>query len=288
MLSFLNLAPETRMTVYDFLLQSSLVSNKRISYISNNALHQREPLGARRYKLPSTIHENHLTFKGNKAIKKEKVTGAECNIHLADIDDLLSLAGTCRLIRSEILALAWSNADLSITSPALLPDLHYIFLHRLSSNTSIFIRSLQIKIEPQAWSSKEMRTIVGLVHTRLPQLEELVLNVPIRGVTRVGTGEDYITRRDAFMALRGLPRKATVTFHYWTVPGLSEQFHLWNGGPGPDPEHSRNMGRYFKNLRYGLDMKRKRRSGEQMKREQVDQVADVLEATVVLRSLGMV
>ena len=77
MLSFLNLAPETRMTVYDFLLQSSLMSNKRISFISKGALHQRGPPGAVRYKLPFTIHDNHLTFKGNKAIKKEKVTDAE-------------------------------------------------------------------------------------------------------------------------------------------------------------------------------------------------------------------
>lgn len=177
MLSFISLAPETRMTFYNFILQSCLMSNKRIFYFSDSGLHQRELSGAVRHKLPFTIRENHLTFNGTKAITEFDITNAECNIHLADTDDLRS---TCRLVRSEVLALAWFNADVSITSPALLLDLHYVFVHRLSSNTCSFIRTLQIKMDERAWSSREARKIVGLVHTRPPQLEELVMNVSPR------------------------------------------------------------------------------------------------------------
>ena len=283
MLSFLNLAPETRMTVYDFLLQSSLMSNKRISYISNNALHQGEPPGARRYKLSFIIHENHLTFKGNRAIKKEKVTNAECNTHLADIDDLLRLASTCRLIRSELLALAWSNADISITSPALLPDMQYIFRHCLSSKTCTFIRTLQIKIEQYAWSSRDMRQVVGLVRTRLSHLEELVLNCPIRSHP---TKAHIKPQSDALRALQGLPREVTVSFHYWTTPNRFSPGA--SGSSGPMPERSKNMDAYFKNMRYGPDTRRQKRKDELAKREQRDQVADVLEATIELRSLSMI
>lgn len=274
------------MTVYGFVLQSSLTSNKRISYISDSPLHQRELHGAVRYKLPFTIRENHLTFDGTKAITKFDITNAECNIHLADTDDLLHLGSTCRLVRSEVLALAWSNADVSITSPALLLDLHYVFVHRLSSNACSFIRTLQIKMDERAWSPREARKIVGLVHTRLPQLQELVLDVPSRFVSN-NVEESFEDRKDAFIALRGLPRKVTVTFHYLTVPGLSRQFHEWHDGPRPIPLFSKNMDVHFKNLRYGVDMKRKRRSSEQTKREQGDLVADVLEATVELRALSM-
>ncbi|KAH0285112.1 hypothetical protein KCU62_g7796, partial [Aureobasidium sp. EXF-3399] len=282
MLSFLNLAPETRMTVYDFLLQSAFMSNKRISYISDNALHQRDPPGAVRYKLTFRIRENHLTLKGNNAIKKQNVANAECNIHLADIDDLLGLANTCRLLRSELLALAWSNADISITSPALLSDLHYIFIHRLSSNACAFIRTLQIKIEDYAWSSRDMKQVVGLVHNRLPRLEELVLNCPIRAQP---SKRSIKPRNDSLVALRGLPREVTVSFHCWRT-----QHRSILGGSGdssPMPKWSKNMDAHFKNIRYGLDMKSQKRRDEQARKEQGDQIADILGATVELRSLGM-
>lgn len=283
MFSFLSLPPETRMLVYDMVLRSCEMSTKRISYISHHPLRYRENLSsAVRYKLPFMVHENHLTFKGIKAIKKEDITNAECNIHLADVDDLLCLASTCRLIRSEVLALAWSNADISITSPALLSDLHYIFLHRLSSNICTFVRTLQIKIENLAWPSEDMSRIVGLIHRRLPQLEELVLNIPIRLRSRRTKRN---AQNDALMALRGLPREVTVIFHYWTTQNCF--FSRPDGGRESMAEGSKNMDAYFKEIRYAIDMERKRRSDEHTKREQGDQVADVLEATVALRSLSM-
>lgn len=272
------------MNIYGFALESCETSNKRISYISDNALHHRESPGAVRYKLPFTVREHHLTFKGNRAIGIQDIRNAECNIHLADIDDLLCLASTCRLLRSEVLALAWSNADISITSPALLLDLHYIFLHRLSSDTCTCIRTLQIKIEEYAWSSRDMKQIVGLVHTRQPQLEELVLNLPIRFSSHPNK-TTIRPRHDALMALQSLPRDVTVIFHHWMTHNLSSSRP--GGGSGPLPAWSKNMDAYFKNIRCASNMKRQRRNDEQRKRVQEDQVADILEATRELRSLGM-
>jgi hypothetical protein len=57
--------------------------------------------------------------------------GVRYNIHLADVSDLLFLAATCRLLRSELLALAWSNADMTVRSPTLYMDLHCILYDRL-------------------------------------------------------------------------------------------------------------------------------------------------------------
>jgi hypothetical protein len=134
------------MTVYDFLLQSSLTSGTRIIYLGDKPLHSKQLPGPVRHKVSYTTRKNQEPFTGVKIPGKGIILDAECDIQLMDLDALLYLAGTCRLIRSELLALAWSHADISINSPTLYMDLHYIFYDRLSSNACAFIRVLQVSV----------------------------------------------------------------------------------------------------------------------------------------------
>lgn len=180
MSSFLNLRPEIRTTVYDFLLQSSLTSNTRMLYVSENTVRSKV--------LPSSVcrgrthklHEHYIPLIGDKTIWAEEMIKAARKIHRADVDDLLCLASACRLLRLELLAVAWSNADISIDSSTLFTDLHYSFHHRLSINACTFIRTLQVSVEQNAWRPRQMRKVVSLCRSRLPQLKQLILHVTVR------------------------------------------------------------------------------------------------------------
>jgi hypothetical protein len=180
MLSFLDLPPETRMTVYNILLKSSLTGNMRILYTGDDPLRCVSGTNSVRHRLSYNTQQDRIAFIGNRIIKTQDTIDAECHINYAEIDDLLSLATTCRLLRSELLTLAWSNADISVSSPTLTTDLHCIFYNRLSSNACTFVRTLQVGIEEWAWSPQEIKNIAGLIRRRLPQLEQLTWNIPVR------------------------------------------------------------------------------------------------------------
>jgi hypothetical protein len=280
MLFFLSLPPEIRMSVYDILLKSSVTSKTRILYVSNNTLHYKRLRGFVCYKRGCEIHENHIPFSGDKTIWIEEVIKAERNIHRAHVDDILCLASTCRLLRSELLAFAWSNADISVNSPNLSMDGAYIFFDRLSSNTSTFIRTLQIRIEQHAWKPRELRRTVSFLRSRLPQLKQLILNIVVRSpATKVHLRD----RNYALMALQSVPRETTVEFRHYCVPNRRMQYVHKGAQPAMDEETNG----YFETGRAGLDPIRQKRSDERAKRKQEDQVADILEATVELRSLSI-
>lgn len=128
--SFLDLPPETRVIFYDSLLSSSRSSKERILAGVNN-FHLERASGLVRKKSVYRVQHDHIRFDGSRSTFLWGMIGARCNIHLADVSDLIFLAATCRLPRSELLALAWSNADMAVRSPTLYMDLHCILYDRL-------------------------------------------------------------------------------------------------------------------------------------------------------------
>jgi hypothetical protein len=278
--SFLDLPPETRTAVYNILLNSALTKNTRILYTGNNPLRCKEVPHSIRHRLSYKIKQDQVVFNGRKIIKTRDIIAAEYHIHHADIDDLLFLAATCRLLRSELLALAWSNADISVDSPTLITDLHCIFSNRLSSDICTFVRTLQVKIEEWAWSAEEIRNIAGFIRRCLPQLEQLILNVPVRPPS---SKQRALNFKNVLPTFRAFPSRTTVKFRHHTVPPtsskyshVSEQYRNWNNAENA----------HLEAIRAEVEPVRRGRRDEQTKREQEDQVADVLEATVELRSLS--
>lgn len=147
MLSFLDLPPEVRLAIYRILLQSTLARNTRILYSGTNPLRCGDTPHCIRHKQPfEHIARGLVSFLDARIIYARDIDRAKYNIHLADIDDLLFLAGTCRLLRSELLALAWSNADIHIESPESYNELDCIFYERLTSESCSFIRTLQYNV----------------------------------------------------------------------------------------------------------------------------------------------
>lgn len=140
MSSFTTLAPEIRLLVYNELLQSSLSGKKRIVY-DCRCLKRCAPL------CPHDRMFSVLSKRGQVTVSKTM----EPLVHLADIGDLLNLAATCHLFRSEILVLAWPNADIHIRSintksENLIGNATYIFTNRLSTGCCNLIRTLHIDV----------------------------------------------------------------------------------------------------------------------------------------------
>jgi hypothetical protein len=286
MSSFLDLPPENKVIIYDFLLSSTRSSKEGILAGVNN-FHRERTSGLARKKSVYRVQQNHIRFDGSGSTFLWRMIGARCNIHLADVSDLLFLAATCRLIRSEFLALAWSNADMTVRSPTLYMDLHCIFYDRLPYQICTFMRTLQIDADKDAWSPRQMLTTSGLVLRRLPHLKHLTVYIPRRGfgVPKLGYG-----RTLTLVTLRNLPLRIKINiFHYiakedykkfmrnCTLEGLHHLRHQWN----------KLAEDWLFDLRARDGFKDYKRRIRQSKRMQEDQVADVLEATVELRSLSM-
>jgi hypothetical protein len=279
--SFLDLPPETRMAVYNILLNSALTKNTRILYTGNNSPRCKAVPHSIRHRLSYKIKQDQIAFIGNQIIKTKDIIDAECHIHHADIDDLLSLATTCRLLRSELLALAWSNADISVSSPTLTTDLHWIFHDRLSTNACNFVRTLQVKIEECSWSREEMGNIAGLIRRRLPQLEQLIVNIPNRSAA---TKQKAWALWNVMPVLRAVISHVALKFKYYCVPSTlfkysrsPEQMWIWN----------KIANEHLEAIRAEIGPVHRDRRDKRVRREQEYQVADVLEATVKLRCLDM-
>ncbi|KAH0361455.1 hypothetical protein KCU65_g8719, partial [Aureobasidium melanogenum] len=167
--SFTALPPEIRSIVYNLLLHDTLSNNHRLIYDGF---------------CPSCItttcqepdkHAKVLPFASRK-FNADKFPRTALYVHLADFGHLLRLGATCKVLRSEILGLVWSNADIFIKSDNLAKTLSHIFDDCLSTDCCNFIRTLKVDIPtPFKEQPDHTKQIVRLIHHRLPQLEKLIL-----------------------------------------------------------------------------------------------------------------
>jgi hypothetical protein len=284
--SFLDLLPETRVMIYDSLLNSSRSNKERILAGVNN-FHLERTSGLVRKKSVYRVQHNHIRFDGSGSTFLWRMIEARCNIHLADVSDLLFLAATCQLLRSEILALAWSNADMAVRSPTLYMDLHCIFYDRLPYQICTFIRTLQIDADKDAWSPRQMLATSGLILRRLPHLKHLIVYLPRRvfGVSKPGHG-----RTLTLATLRMLPLRIRINiFHYVAKEDYKQfmRFRTLEWLHNLRQQWNKSADDWLFNLRARDGFKGYKRRTRQSKRMQEDQVPDILEATVELRSLSM-
>lgn len=97
-MSFTNLPAEVRSLIYGFLLRDAVSECKYIVYYG------------RQGDMDKRVFEFFCREQRGLLFRDRNSTYAR---HV-DISNLLKLAATCRLLRSEILFLAWSNADICI------------------------------------------------------------------------------------------------------------------------------------------------------------------------------
>ncbi|KAG9529181.1 hypothetical protein KCU93_g3620, partial [Aureobasidium melanogenum] len=283
MSSFLDLPPEIRLTIYKILLQYILAKDTRILYSGNNPL--------RCWNTPDCIRHSQpfgrigpqglIAFRDTATTYPRHIYYAKYNIHLAEIGDLLFLASTCRLLRSELLALAWSNADIHIESPETYNEMRCIFYDRLTSKSCSFIRTLELCIVESEWLPSETRKIVGLIRRRLPQLEHLILDV------LMGRGNRRSPLAPGGEALKILPPHINVKLRHHT----STMTNRWSRTKFL-PLFSRNLrpkdksaNARLQSLRMEVSLIRQKRRDAQSKNEKEDQVSEALEATAEMRSL---
>lgn len=275
MLSFIDLPPEIRLVIYKILLQHTLAKDTRILYFGDNPLRCGVFPDRIRHKQPfrRVGSPGDIKFLNTRTDLASHIALKGYVIHLADIDDLLFLASTCRLTRSEILALAWSNADIRIESPETYNDLHCIFYDRLTSQSCEFIRTLQFNVIESEWSPSESGKIVGLVRSRLERLELLIVTILARSDPPVGPLTPGIA------ALRGLPLRIAVNLRYY------HRFYLRRTivSSGKRKDASKNA--RLQSLRAEIGLICQKRKEEQSKKDQGDQACEILEATAEMRSL---
>ncbi|KAI5235308.1 hypothetical protein E4T43_09375 [Aureobasidium subglaciale] len=128
-------------------------------------------------------------------------------VHHANIDGLLALGGTCRLLRSEVLPIAWSIADISVYTPdnGFMDDIQYIFGHCLSEQTCKLIRTLYINVGKSDWSVACVSETASFITKSLPSLGVLTIAIS----RRYTTGEDDVLDT-GLMALTILPSAISI------------------------------------------------------------------------------
>jgi hypothetical protein len=165
------------MTVYNYLLDFEPAKETRILYTSITSRYGWFPI-LQRHKPPYEIDQDHIHLTHNKTCYWDDIRyEALPSIHLTDIDTVLHLAATCRLLRPEVLALTWSNADISVSSSNLFKALYSIFYNVLLSDACSCIRTLQLENHSSA-PVREISKIIKLIRRRLPQLDQLVIYIP--------------------------------------------------------------------------------------------------------------
>jgi hypothetical protein len=273
MLSFTDLPPEIRWAIYETPLQSTLAKTTRILYSGKDPLRCGDTPHCIRHNQPfkRTGSDGKIEFLDARIIYARDIRRAKYNIHHADLDDILPLASTCRLVRSDLLAFAWSRAEIQIMSPEPLNELRCIFYDRLTSESCNFIRTLEIDVHERDWLSSETRKIVGLIRRRLPVLEKLTVNVFIQFVSR------NVAFAPGLAAFRILPLHVALEFNNKVFP-----YHILHSdrfrGPGSGAAT-------MQSLRTELSLIGSKRREEQAKRGLGDEVGGILEATVDMRSL---
>ncbi|KAH0154240.1 hypothetical protein KCU67_g9139, partial [Aureobasidium melanogenum] len=281
MSSFLNLPPEIRSMIYKMLLQDTLAKDTRILYFGDNPLRSGVDPDRIRHKQPfkRTCSQGDIEFLDTKSNLARHIALAQYIIHLADIDDLLSLAATCRLVRLELLALAWSNADIRIESPETYKELRCVFYNRLTSETCNSIRALHLNIDYCQWSPSEIAKVIELLRVRLPQVEQLIVN----GTFRLGNGGKPFAPGVA--VLKTLPPHIAVELRTTPVGKLRSRTDLNATFPGVLARKDKHMNAHLQYLRMEVESLRQKREEKLARMEQGDMMCDALEATVEMRSL---
>ncbi|THZ66006.1 hypothetical protein D6C85_08241 [Aureobasidium pullulans] len=221
MVLLIDLPPELRMTIWDSMLQKALVSEKRIVYCDDDGQHDESP-ECSDDDIPSSMEtvasspivgwsriamqydKNHqgrfislvdVRYRYGPSVLKRAV-------HHANIDALLALASTCRKIRSEVLALAWGNADITIYAPdnGFKADVMHMFGRCLSEETCSLIRTLHVDVGKPDWSCKYVNQMAHFINKRLPNLETLTI-----AVARTNTQGRDIEVDKGLQALNCLP-----------------------------------------------------------------------------------
>ncbi|THX05540.1 hypothetical protein D6D13_07101 [Aureobasidium pullulans] len=279
---FLSLPPEIRMIIYNILLQSCLASNTRILCNGINPLRCGDtPHSIRHQQSYHVDPQDRICFR--RILYSCNIRNATYNIHHSNLDDLLSISATYRLIRSESLALIWPNADIHIKSPELSNESTWIFRNRLSWEACNFITTLHIHINQRTRSPShtEMSKSAGLLIRQLPQLKLLVVEMRI----------SHLPKKDLpipeLLALRILPMRVIVKVHHYfsdwflnrslsanrlqQVDNVREESNMW-------------AEKALLAAREDVDLIRRKRRGEREEKANRDEDGEVLEDTLEMRS----
>lgn len=288
MSSFIDLPPEIRLAIYKLVLPFPPHKHERILYSNTDNL----------------CHESTQIVRHKRSFRPTKSWTRRIYVHdlgytmyhHADIDEHLVLASTCRLFRADLLALTWSNVDIQFQSPELHNDLSYVFSHRLSSETCSFIRSLQFDVDERISSPSETRKIAGFIRRRLPGLEQLTVIV-MMSFERFNRHQKDNRLTPCLANLGILPLRVTIKFRYHTTYHFVDQSSRvrayytrrdTHAAPNDHNPHERADGcaaTALRALQTELSLMGQKRREEQAKRKLGDQVCDILEDTMEMRSL---
>ncbi|THX51831.1 hypothetical protein D6D06_07127 [Aureobasidium pullulans] len=270
----MSLPPEARSMVYDLLAPWSKPQQHRILYYGHNPLRARNlPPPTRSIQRSGLDPQDRIIFRSRSNFHGSAVKRAKRAVHLANIEDLLALAGACRLLRSEILSLAWSNADIY--------ELTCIFDNRLSAECCNFIRTLRVEIKDTQWPPSEMKKMGQLITRRLPQLQTLF--VAIRTDNSRSSSDPP---QKGLLALASVPLNVTIKILTY-IPGDIDLM-MRNNGQFSDQQlrdhRKKQDGKYEANLLVTRSKGQQRRVMQEHVKQQ-DVVGDLLEDTVEMRSL---
>jgi hypothetical protein len=283
MLSFTDLPPEIRKAIYKIQLQSTLEKTTPVLYSGQNPLRCGDTPHCIRHTQPfkRTVPDGPIEFLDARIIYARDIKRAKYNIHHADLDDLLPLASTCRLIRSDLLALAWYRAEIHVASPELYNELRCVFYDRLTTEACNFIRTLEIDVHEKDWLPSETRKIAGLIRSRLPHLEKLTVNIILPLIRH-----KRVPFTPGLAAFRILPASGAVDFnHDITVLMLDP-----TGSPRDLTSIVRSSAQRkpeivaLNSLRTKLSRIGQRRKERQEKRQLADQADNIFQARIKMRS----
>ncbi|KAG9527637.1 hypothetical protein KCU93_g5009, partial [Aureobasidium melanogenum] len=241
MASLTGLPPELRTVIYTYLLEDGLASGKRIVYCHDDEQYndldfssvnehpedkddtqpESEFAAWTRSRMDyERNHQDRITslIDVRYTYGPDVLNGA---IHHANIDDLLALASTCRRMRTEVLPIAWSNADITFYTPDnhFKDDIFHIFSHVLSSSTCTMIRNLHIDIGTRYWSASDVSETAYFIMKHLPNLKDLHVSVASENI-EVDLPEFYY----GLCALTALPYQIMVEVTTYMHPSAAKLF----------------------------------------------------------------
>ena len=192
MARLLDLPPEVRLEIYSLLLLNPIQQGQRsvfgLHLVGSNQIISGRGLCA--YADPS--HEAHSARPCCADI-------SSTTLHHLNFTDLMSLAGTNRMLYAEASKTIYNHADLTmsyiplppIMEPTAIPALLSRYTERHCPTTLAMLHSLTIDDRFAALSTRDTRLIVDLVNTHLPNLR--VLDYYVRFSTATSSS-DFLRR----------------------------------------------------------------------------------------------
>lgn len=283
---FLSLPPEIRMIIYNILLQSCLASNTRILYSGTNPLRCGDTLHSIRHQQSHDVDlQGRIYFLSSRILYAFHIRKAAYEIYHSNLDNLLSTSATCRLVRSESLALIWSNAEIHVKSPELSNQLTWIFCNCLSWEACNFITTLHIHINQKTRSVSpsytEITKSAGFLIHQLPQLKLLVVEM------RINSSPEKDLPIPGLMALRILPMRVAVKVHHYFSDCFLRRFLTANRFQQVNnvrEESNMWAEKILLAAREDVDLVRRKRRGEREEKAKRDEVGEFLEDTLEMRS----